>query len=136
MASGGLVHPPYFHHGPGRAFRANTGNLSRFSARWTWEGIAVSDLIDRAKSDFVRASERRRPRLAFTLVELLVVIAIVGVVIAIVGVLLAFLLPAVQAALEAARRMHCVANLKQQGVALHSYQVANRRLPGTEGDRP
>lgn len=71
---------------------------------------------------YFNARCRRSRGRGFTLVELLVVIAIIGI-------LVALLLPAIQAAREAARRTECANNLKQLGIAMQNYHDSHKRMP-------
>jgi prepilin-type N-terminal cleavage/methylation domain-containing protein len=101
---------------------SEAGKLAKKRAN-IWNGDRRAQAPRSVRANFSRALPR-----GFTLVELLVVIAILGV-------LVALLLPAIQAAREAARMAQCRNNLKQIATSLHNFESARQFFPGHSGER-
>ncbi len=87
-----------------------------------WNASCISPKFLRLELTYTNGIRMNEKQYGFTLVELLVVIANIGI-------LVGLLLPAVQAAREAARRMSCQNNLKQHSLACHNYESAHKRFP-------
>src|SRR5262249_28178410 len=98
--------------------------VTESAGRWT-DTVVDNSFDVRLRGEepgMTRTRVPEKPMSGFTLIELLVVIAIIAV-------LIALLLPAVQSAREAARRAHCVNNLKQIALAAHNYEASTGSFP-------
>lgn len=97
-----------------------SGDMMSVGRRWSY--LFVSSLLAHSPLRFVDGTRMKRSFSGFTLVELLVVIAIIGI-------LVALLLPAIQAAREAARRSQCQNNLRQLSLGVVNYESAKKEYP-------
>ena len=128
-----LRFPPLHTTLPSSLCKHLTAKAKRALQHCSRSGTSVAFIFDLWAGQLFRLLEienmsmrTRLRRRGFTLVELLVVIAIIGVMVGL-------LLPAVQAAREAARRMSCSSNIRQLAMAVTNFEAARKQMPGSVG---